>query len=160
MIREADIIAFDLTGRPLTGPGRVKNRSARRIVPVSQALADTGFVQWLEKDEGEYIFASLEPDALGKRGTKFGKWFARFATANAPVKGQGIDAPSKTFHSFRHSFKRAARSSSAKEEHHDLITGHADGNGIARGYGRGVDLAILKAAVDQIEFPGFPKLPS
>lgn len=45
--------------------------------------------------------------------------------------------------------------SDAKEEVHDLISGHTDGNAVARGYGRGVDLKTLKAAMDQIDFPTF-----
>lgn len=151
VIREGDVVAFDLTGRPLSGPDRVKNQSARRMVPISKALIETGFVDWLDAGEGEFVFAGLEAAADGKRGTKFGKWFALWAQANASQPGEGIDDPMKPFHSLRHTFKRAARMSPVKEEIHDLITGHADGNGVARGYGRGVDLGTLKAAIDQID---------
>jgi integrase len=151
VIREGDIVAFDLRDRPLTGINRLKNRMSKRLIPVSATLEATGFVEWALAGEGEYVFAGLKPDGKGKRGTKFGAWFARWTEANAPVKGQGIDDPDKPFHSMRHTFKRLARQSPVKEEISDLITGHTDGNAVARSYGRGVDLATLKAAIDQIE---------
>jgi integrase len=71
--------------------------------------------------------------------------------SNADSAGEGIDDPSLTFHSFRHSFKRAARQSPVKEEVHDLLTGHQQGNSVARSYGSGVDLGTLKIAMDQIK---------
>lgn len=159
VIREGELVGLDLTARPIGGPDGVKNSGSRRIVPVSKALTETGFVDWLDQGKGEFVFASLKADAKGDRGTAFGKWFARWSTANAPVKGSGIDAPQKSLHSFRHTFKLAARVSGAKEEIHNLITGHNDGNVVARGYGRGADrrgvgLATLKRAVDMIEIPG------
>jgi len=155
IVRENGIVAFDLRDRPLTGANRVKNRAAKRLIPISTALEKTGFLAWVESGEGEYVFSDLKPNASGKRGTKFGKWFARWCAANAPVKGEGIDDPDKPFHSFRHTFKRCAREShrEVSPEISDLITGHSEGNLVARGYGRGVDLATLKAAIDLIRFP-------
>ena len=158
VIREDGITAFDLTKRPLTGANRVKNRAAKRIVPLSAAHENTGFLTWLNEGEGEFVFAGLEESGDGKRGTKFGKWFARFAEANAPVKGEGIDDPSKPFHSFRHTWKQAARTSEAKEEIHDLISGHSEGNSVARGYGRGVKLARLKEVMDLIPIPALERI--
>tara|TARA_R110002051_G_scaffold225076_2_gene288023 strand:+ start:88 stop:1761 length:1674 start_codon:yes stop_codon:yes gene_type:complete len=158
VINRDGITAFDLTARPTTGANRVKNGSARRMVPISAALEATGFLAWLNEGEGEFVFAGLEESADGKRGTKFGKWFGRFAKANATIKGEGIDHPSKTFHSFRHTWKRAARMSEAKEEVHDLLSGHSDGNGVARGYGRGADLATLKEAMDLISIPALERI--
>jgi integrase len=144
------VVAFDLTDRRIGGSRGVKNLSARRIVPLHQRLHDLGFVDWM-RDQDNFVFPDLTEDPKGKRGSQFSKWWGLWAGANAQQKGEGIDDPSLTFHSFRHSWKRAARESTVKEEIHDLLSGHSEGNSVARGYGRGVDLATLKKAMDQIE---------
>ncbi|WP_372707921.1 site-specific integrase [Brevundimonas sp.] len=144
------IVAFDLTKRPLSGARSVKNKSARRIIPLHKRLFDLGFVDWtrLQSDD---VFPDLTTDAKGKRGSQFSKWWGKWCKSNAEREGQGIDDAALTFHSFRHSFKRAARQSPVKEEIHDLLTGHKEGNTVARGYGSGADLAVLKEAIDQID---------
>ena len=144
------VLAFDLTARPLKGEGMVKNRGAKRIIPLHRRLTDLGFVAWM-RGQKDYVFPDLTADAKGKRGSQFTKWWGLWSRANAEREGEGIDREGVRFHSFRHAFKRAARMSPVKEEIHDLITGHSEGNTVARGYGRGVDLAVLKEAMDQIE---------
>jgi len=57
----------------------------------------------------------------------------------------------KTFHSFRHGWKDAARAV-MPEEHHDAITGHANGS-VGRSYGRGVPLKVLAESMARISFP-------
>lgn len=153
IIGEHDALAFDLRQRPLRGADGVKNASARRVVPLHKQLYDIGFADWMmaRKNTQTHVFADLTADSEGKRGSQFSKWWGLWAAKNAERAGEGIDHPSLTFHSFRHSFKRAARQSPVKEEVHDLLTGHKDGNSVARGYGAGVDLGVLKAAMDQIE---------
>lgn len=154
-IKTQDGVAFiDLTERPLKGPRRVKNRSARRIIPVHDRLIALGFLKHVAASKGGPIFTELDMTD-DKVSASFTKWWGRWCEVNAATKGQGIDDPAKVFHSFRHAWKRTARMSDAKEEIHDLISGHTDGNAVARGYGRGVDLKTLKAAMDQIHFPSF-----
>lgn len=155
---ENGISFIDLTARPLKGMRRVKNRSARRIIPIHDRLIALGFLEYVAGVKAGSLFPELDGDAV-KMSDQFGKWWGRWCEAVAKVKGEGLDDPQKVFHSFRHSWKRAARMSNAKEEVHDLISGHKDGNSVARGYGRGVDLATLKAAMDLIDFPAFPSLP-
>lgn len=157
-IKTEDGVHFiDLTERPLSGPRRVKNRSARRVIPVHDRLVTLGFMNHVARAKGP-LFPELETDGE-KASASFTKWWGRWCEAHSKTKGKGLDDPSKVFHSFRHAWKRTARASDAKEEVHDLVSGHSDGNAVARGYGRGVDLKTLKAAVDQIVFPTFPILP-
>nr|WP_162233943.1 site-specific integrase [Brevundimonas sp. Leaf280] len=155
---EEEISFIDLTGRPLKGLRRVKNASARRIIPIHDRLIALGFMKYVAERKSGLLFPELDGDAV-KMSVKFGKWWGLWCENVAKVKGEGLDDPQKVFHSFRHSWKRAARMSDAKEEIHDLISGHKDGNSVARGYGRGVDLMTLKAAMDLIDFPAFPTLP-
>lgn len=151
-VREEDRIWFiDLTERSLSGDRRVKNRSARRTIPLHDDLVELGFVDHVRRTVSDMVFPEL--DGPGKASDQFVKWWGRWCERTAPLKGQGIDDPSKTFHSFRHGWKRAARQSGVKEEVHDLISGHAGGNGVARSYGRGADLKTLKEAVDALNLP-------
>lgn len=153
IISEGEALAFDLTKRPLKGSDGVKNGSARRIIPLHKRLYDLGFADWMmaRADKQTHVFADLTTDGQGKRGSQFSKWWGLWCHSNADIAGEGIDDPSLTFHSFRHSFKRAARQSPVKEEVHDLLTGHQQGNSVARSYGSGVDLGTLKFAMDQIK---------
>lgn len=158
-IKTQEGISFiDLTGRPLKGLRRVKNPSARRIIPIHDRLIALGFMKYVSERHSGLLFPELDGDAV-KMSDQFGKWWGRWCETVAQMKGEGLDDPRKVFHSFRHTWKRAARMSDAKEEVHDLISGHKDGNSVARSYGRGVDLMTLKAAMDLIDFPAFPSLP-
>ena len=95
LIERDGILAFDLTRRPLTGRGRVKNAASRRLVPVHRRLIDMGFVKWARasKDPNGYILADLKFDARDKRGSQFSKWWGLWCGANAEKPGQGIADP-------------------------------------------------------------------
>ena len=151
-IKTEDGITFiDLTDRPLSGPRRVKNRSARRIIPIHDKLVALGFLKHVPTSGP--IFPELDHDGE-KASASFTKWWGRWCDAHAKADN-GLGDPRKVFHSFRHAWKRTARASDAKEEIHDLISGHTEGNSVARDYGRGVKVATLKAAMDLIDFPTF-----
>lgn len=145
---EEGIHFIDLTERPLAGPRRVKNRNARRIIPLHDDLIEFGFLDHL-RGKTDMVFPELSVDD-GKASDLFSKWWGRWCERRATVKGEGIDDPSRTFHSFRHGWMRTARESGVQEKVHDLISGHAGGNAVARGYGRGAAIRVLKDAIDQI----------
>lgn len=151
LIEQDGILAFDLRSRPLTGRGRVKNLPSKRFVPLHCHLIDLGFVEWARgsRDPDGFIFPSLKFDARDKRGSQFSKWWGHWSNKNAGAKGQGIADPMVSFHSFRHTFKRAARET-VDRDIHDILTGHTDGS-VSAGYGRGVSLPVLKSAMDKIE---------
>ena len=69
----------------------------------------------------------------------------------------GMDDPSITFHSFRHTWKRRARASDVKEEIHDVLSGHASTT-ISRKYGEGLDVSDLARNMALISFPTMPKV--
>ena len=71
-----------------------------------------------------------------------------------PLLGEHVtEDPAKTFHSFRHTFKRACREAGLGEEIDNALTGHS-GGGVGRSYGRerlesggldrGISMARLK----------------
>jgi hypothetical protein len=63
----------------------------------------------------------------------------------------GIADSRKTFHSFRHGWKDAARAV-MPEEHHDAITGHSNGS-VGRSYGTGVPLKVLADSMAKVQYP-------
>jgi integrase len=74
-----------------------------------------------------------------------------------------VDHPAKTFHSFRHTFKRACREAGISEEIHHALTGHS-GGGVGRSYGRerrddgsldrGIPLHVLQSKINTVCYPG------
>lgn len=153
---EGGVHYIDLTERPLKGARRVKNRSARRMIPLHDKLVALGFMQHVASASGP-IFPELDRDGA-KASASFTKWWGRWCDAHAKQDGrEGLGDPAKVFHSFRHAWKAAARRPEIQEQFSDMISGHEGGNGVARGYGRagGIDVKILKETMDIIEFPTF-----
>lgn len=154
MKRDADEIWFlDLTGRKL------KNRQSQRQVPIHRTLIEAGFVLYAQglQQRGEvYLFPELPHDPAGALSSSrtFTKWWGMWCERNGG-NYSGINDPNKTFHSFRHSFKRACRDAGLGEEIHDLLTGHK-GVSVGRGYGQGAGLRILANAMEQVSYPSFP----
>lgn len=147
LIEVEGVLCFDLRGRPLRGENRVKNKPSARLIPIHKRLFDLGFVEWAkERKPDQLIFDGLP---------EWTSWWGRWCGQNAPVAGQGIDRAAVNFHSFRHTFKRAARENDdVKEEISDLLTGHK-GPSIGRHYGKGGYVATLKRHIDRIEI-GWP----
>lgn len=144
LIEVEAVLCFDLRLRPLKGDRRVKNKESQRLIPIHKRLFDLGFVKWAKgRKPDELIFADLP---------EWTSWWGRWCRENAPVAGDGIDRDTVNFHSFRHTFKRAARvNDDVKEDIADLLMGHKGTNAVSRSYGRGADIATLKRHMDRIE---------
>lgn len=140
-----DIWFFDLTDR------RLKTEQSQRLIPMHPAMIELG---WLEhvaalREAGEeWLFPDLLHDNPRGAGHEFSKWWGNWSTKN------GFGDAETTFHSWRHTWKRAARRSPVKEEMHDVISGHK-GQTVSRGYGAGADIEPLARDMALIEFPTF-----
>jgi integrase len=93
----------------------------------------------------ERLFSELRPTSYGSLTAAFSKYWGKHA------RELGVTDKRKTFHSFRHGWKDAARAV-MPEEHHDAITGHANGS-VGRSYGRGVPLKVLAESMAKISLP-------
>jgi integrase len=149
---------FDFTDQ---GPDQnLKNMASVRSVPLHSELIRLGLLEYLSgratiNAATDPLWPGFEPpiDAKAKAWTK---WFGRYLNAH------GVDHPAKTFHSFRHTFKRACRHAGISEEIHHALTGHS-GGGVGRSYGRerrdegsldrGVPLARLHSEINRVSFP-------
>jgi integrase len=139
----------------------LKTASSARSVPIHRDLIACGFLDYVairEKDAA--VSETLWPEFASPIASKvklWSKWFGRYLGDHV------VDHPSKTFHSFRHTFKRACREAGISGEVHHAFTGHS-GGGVGRSYGRmrrsdgvmdrGISLERLKAEIDRIDCKG------
>ncbi len=141
---------------------KLKTRQSQRRVPLHQTLIDVGFVTYAQEQQRRpdaYLFPDLPHDPEGRLSSsrRFTKWWGLWCGSNNGKTGK-IASPDKTFHSFRHSFKRACRDAGIGEEVHDLLTGHK-GASVGRGYGQGASLKVLAREMAKVAYPTFPLLP-
>lgn len=81
-VKELDgIHYFDLTARPITPNAwrRVKNPSARRIIPIPDKLVEAGFLRHVERQK-EWVFPELYRPKTDPK-----KWSANFTQLVGPV---------------------------------------------------------------------------
>ena len=100
----------------------------------------------LIKRGSKHLFPRLcSPDrsAIGKWSGKWSKYRIRL----------GITDPRKTFHSFRHTFKRACQLAGIPEEVHVALMGHAPRE-TARSYGGEMPIQVLHRAIQKIAYEG------
>ena len=139
----------------------LKTASSARSVPIHRDLMAVGLLDYVadrakKAKADEPLWAEFS-SPIGPKAKLWSKWFGRYLGENA------VDSPSKTFHSFRHTFKRACREAGISEEVHHAFTGHA-GGGVGRSYGRmrrsdgvmdrGISLERLKAEIDRVSYDG------
>jgi integrase len=130
---------------------RVKSATSRRRIPLHPELLRLGFLDFVagQREAGhERVFPDLRATSYGSLTAAWSKYWGRHARTEC-----GISDPRKTFHSFRHGWKDAARAAGMSEEHHDAITGHANGS-VGRSYGRGVPLKVLAESMAKVRYVG------
>ncbi|MDF3061660.1 MAG: hypothetical protein K0S06_1769 [Microvirga sp.] len=156
---EGGIWYFDFSDRG--EDQRLKNESSARSVPIHSELIRLGLLDYVvQRATGHDSRAPLWPgfeSPLDVKTRAWSKWFARYLGEHV------VDHPSKTFHSFRHTFKRACREAGISEEIHHALTGHS-GGGVGRAYGRerradgsldrGISLARLQAEINRVTYAG------
>jgi integrase len=127
------------------GPGKsMKTEESIRTVPLHKKVIELGFLEYVKTLKGSKMFPQIEPDTRGRWSGHFSKWFGRYR------RSIGLDQRWTDFHSFRHSFKTAAKGADIPEEIHDAISGHDSGS-VGRTYGS-VPIPRLKRELDKIEF--------
>jgi integrase len=132
-----------------TSAGRVKNRSAVRLIAISDELVRLGFVDYFEaiKTAGhDALFPELVSERAGaKKGDTFYKlWWIYIAPLMTTLhRGQAL-------HAARHTVSTELKELEVFEEHRNDALGHkGKGEGSTR-YAKATRVAKLKALVDQI----------
>lgn len=127
----------------------LKNASSERIVPVHPELVRLGFVTLCtdaQKAGQERLFPDLRPNVHGRLSAKWGEWFSAYLRTVCGVTDRRI-----VFHSFRHTFKDAARNCGVPEGVQRQLMGHS-GKDVADSYGQGFGLHQLVEGMKQIRF--------
>jgi integrase len=128
----------------------LKTKQSRRDVPIHLELIRLGLLDYIRNRSGP-----LWDNRFKDRrtfGREFSKWFGRY------LDEIGLTQAGLRFHSFRHSFKTAARMAGIPSELHDYMTGHLPSN-VGGSYGEQKRLiSALKEQIDRIEHAGMPKL--
>ena len=165
---EGGIWYFDFTNEG--EDQNLKTASSARSVPIHAELIRLGLLErhWPREPQSSRdapLWPGFEPP-IEPKAKAWTKWFGRYLGAHV------VDHPAKTFHSFRHTFKRACREAGLSEEIHHALTGHS-GGGVGRRYGRerradgsldrGISLQRLQSEMNRIFYslslPAPPQLP-
>jgi integrase len=114
---------FDINDQ---GEKKLKNNTARRLVPIHDDLINIGLldrVTALRAQGAEGLFPEL-PAGRDGHGKNASQWFARYRSKC------GIEAPprDKTMHSFRHTFADTFKQMDANMKHVSQILGHSTGD--------------------------------
>jgi integrase len=156
---EAGIWFFDFSDRGQDQ--RLKNESSARSVPIHSELIRLGLLDYVagrarKTDATAPLWEGFDAP-VDPKTKAWSKWFGRYLGEHV------VHHTSKTFHSFRHTFKRACREAGIGEEIHHALTGHSGGGG-GRAYGRerradgsldrGISLARLQAEINRVSYPG------
>ncbi len=114
----------------------LKNVWSRRNVPVHPELVRLGLIDMILEKRARaerFVFPELDVDKYNRRSSRFSKVW------NAELRKTTLQLPegdkTRSFHSFRHTFKHICRECRIPEDVHDALTGHKGGNRISRGYG-------------------------
>ena len=162
-IREEEGIIYIFIHADAATGRRIKNKTSRRKVPVHPFLLDwKGFLPTVHEGErcGGGGGGKLFPTLTSKTDTltaPFSKWWRRYTISI------GVYTPQKTFHSFRHTFKRTMRDAGIDGKLTDALQGHA-GTSIADSYGRdaegmGYSMPVLfRALCEGMEKGGLEKV--
>jgi integrase len=121
-----------------------KTDGSIRTVPIHRRVIEAGFIDYVNSLEGTKLFPGVKPDSRSRWSGRISNWFGEYR------RKLGLGQRWCDFHSFRHTWKTAAKGVKLDELTHDEITGHENGS-VGRGYGR-TPVAQLKEAIDKIDF--------
>jgi integrase len=106
---------------PSTDKGHeIKTSASRRDVPLHRAVIAEGFLKFVAKAKGEWLFGDLPPGRYGKRGDAASKRYGRWQRTEV-----GITDKRAVAHSWRHRMEDLLRNVEAPDEVIDSIVGHA-----------------------------------
>lgn len=124
---------------------KLKRDTCERRIPLHSEIIRLGFPAYVRAVRGAGA-ERLFPGVVRSDGVT--DWFTRHVEARL-----GETEAMQDLHSFRHTFKTAARNAGIITEIHDALTGHAT-PGVGSQYGSPAGIRRLKAELDKITYPG------
>ncbi len=134
----------------LTPDMKLKTESAVREIPLHPSLKAIGFVEWVSRrrDRGELALFPEVPahSNYDDHSSRFSKWYE----SDLRHFGLGERRAKLTFHSYRHTFKRALDRADIPEAKKEELCGWSRGKKTSRRYGTGLEADVLKPCVDAV----------
>ena len=133
----------------------IKNAPSWRVVPVHPALLALGFLDFVKaRSNGETLWRTLPVDSRKRRYSKMSRQLRDLLRAEG-IKDDSPEGRKVVAHSWRHSFKDAARAAEVPEEIAERLQGHkSPDRATARGYGDAQQLQLLAkwiAVIDPLD---------
>lgn len=162
-LRVEDVIEVDGTPcihiSPYTAEGvqsadkRVKTAGSKRTVPLHADLVALGFVTFARgRGKGpERIFHELREGPHGGYSHEASRWFGKYLTR------LGLKLPGLVFHSFRHTFRDAARDGGVPDPVAEALGGWKSRK-VSDQYGSRARIKPFKSAVDALDYGEFSLL--
>lgn len=129
----------------------LKNSGSRRRIPIHQALKDSGFLRFVERQrklKHVRLFPDLPKAADGTYSTAYATKFGN------TLKSLNIKHGRISFHSFRHCFEDGCRNSRIPLDFVNALQGHAQ-QGMAGRYGNGLyGLQLLSEEMAKLKYEG------
>jgi integrase len=135
----------------LTKDMKLKNQNAEREIPVHPMLVKIGLLDWVGRRRSraeQTLFPEVPINKYGDASSGFAKWYRSDLTHF----GLGDRRPLLSFHSFRHTFKRALDRAKVREDMKDEICGWTRNKNIGRRYGTGLEADVLLEAVQSVSY--------
>jgi integrase len=128
------------------GDKRLKNKNARRVIPLHPILLKAGIINLAQSQAGNKLFSDIKP-YKGKYGHQVSKDFAKYR------KSISIHGAGQTFHGIRHSVISKLWSAGIPEAHTAAIAGHQRGERESYiRYAKKNDLKPLQIAINAIDY--------
>lgn len=146
IIKSDGILCFTITDE--LDDQTLKNKTAKRIIPVHKQLIALGFEKYLESiSEDSLLFPELTFITDSGYYGKPASWFRRHFTEK-----MGLTKQQKSFYSLRHTFiDYFAKNGEIRPIHRQLV-GHLNGDITNDVYGSKYDAKELKSEVDRVNF--------
>lgn len=135
----------------LTKDMKLKNDNAEREIPVHPVLSAIGLLTWVERRSSTpsaLLFPEITPDKYGSVSSAFGKRFK----SDLERMEFGERRAKLTFHSFRHTFKRALDREEISEQEKDELCGWARAKKTGRRYGVGLEADRLRRSLQLVSY--------
>ena len=156
-IAELEVTDIDLKSKVIH-IAEGKTQSSVRDIPIHSKLLPM-IKKLIGKRTDGYLFVTLKPAGRDqKRGhevsKRFGYWRDQaFPNTLHEINALGHKRSEVNFHSFRRSFISACEQAGTPEPTTKQIVGHAKSSLTYGTYSRGVDLKLLRKAVEKVNFP-------
>ncbi len=134
----------------LTPDMKLKSENAEREIPVHPFLERIGLIDWVQKtgSAGETLFPDVHKDKFGSASSVFSKRFRK----DLEKLNLGDRRKKLTFHSFRHTFKRALDRASVPEHDMEELCGWSREGKTSRRYGVGLEADRLIEQITKVQY--------